>query len=538
MIFGEFPVAKAAGAILAHSLRVGDIAFKKGRLLTAADSAALKDAGIDTVTAARLEAGDITEDDAARRVAQPLTGANLSVSAPFTGRVNLIADAHGVVTIDPAVEALNRIDEGVTVATLPRWDVAQPKQMVATIKIIPFAVPEDVVAECERVAHGARAAIAIAPFKPKTFGLIQTRLPGTKETVLDKTSIVLAARIDGLDGTLSREERCAHDTTSVAAAINDMAAGNCDVVLVAGASAIIDRRDVIPAAIAQAGGQVDHFGMPVDPGNLLLVGRVGTVSVVGLPGCARSPKFNGVDWVLQRLAAELALESADITAMGVGGLLKETAARSQPRDARRDDEAAPRAPRVAAIILAAGQSRRMGRVNKLLAPVDGKPMVHWAVEAAAGSMADSVIVVLGHEADRVRDALAGFDVTFVDNPDFAQGISSSVKHGIAALPDTADGALVCLGDMPRVTSGEIDGLIAAFNPVEGREICIPTWQGKRGNPTLIGRRFFPEILEITGDVGARYLISAYPDLCCEIEMSGNAVLVDVDTRQALAALAR
>ncbi len=144
--------------------------------------------------------------------------------------------------------------------------------------------------------------------------------------------------------------------------------------------------------------------------------------------------------------------------------------------------------------------------------------------------------MLGHEADRVRDALAGFNVTFVENPDFAQGISSSVKRGIAALPDTVDGALVCLGDMPRVTAGEIDRLIAAFNPVEGREICVPTLQGKRGNPTLIGRRFFPEIQEITGDVGARHLISAYPDLCCEVEMSGNAVLVDVDTRQALAAL--
>lgn len=537
MIFGEIPVDDAAGAILAHSLRTEDLAFKKGRLLSDADVAALRDTGIDSVVAARLEAGDVGEDDAARRVAAPLTGPNLSASAPFTGRVNLFAAAHGVVTIDPTVEALNRIDEGVTVATLPRWDVVQPKQMIATIKIIPFAMPEQVVAECERVASGAHPPVAIAPFRPKTFGLIQTRLPGTKETVLDKTSTVLTARIEGLDGKLSREERCAHDTVAVARIIAEMTASGCDIVLVAGASAIIDRRDVIPAAIEHAGGRVDHFGMPVDPGNLLLVGRVGPAPVVGLPGCARSPKFNGVDWVLQRLAADLPLDRADITAMGVGGLLKETAARSLPRAAKPEDEKAPRAPRIAAIILAAGQSRRMGRVNKLLAPVDGKPMVRWAVEAAAGSAAEALIVVVGHEARQVRAALADFDVTFVENPDYAEGISSSVKRGIAALTDTVDGALVCLGDMPRVTSGAIDSLIAAFNPVEGREICIPTWQGKRGNPTLIGRRFFPEIQEITGDVGARYLISAYPDLCCEVEMSGNAVLVDVDTQQALAALA-
>ena len=537
MIFGEMPVAEAAGAILAHSLRAGTVVLKKGRLLSDADTAALRDSGIDTVVAARLEPGDIGEDEAARRVAAPLTGPNLSASAPFTGRVNLFADVHGVVTIDPAVEALNRVDEGVTVATLPRWAVVQPKQMVATIKIIPFAVAEPIVADCERIARSARAAIAVTAFRPKTYGLVQTRLPGMKETVLDKTAAVLGARIDGLDGRLSDERRCAHDTAALTKEITELAADGCDIVLVAGASAIIDRRDVIPSAIERAGGQVDHFGMPVDPGNLLLVGHIGGVAVVGLPGCARSPKFNGVDWVLQRLAADLPLQSADITAMGIGGLLTETAARPQPRAAKRVEEHAPRAPRVAAVILAAGQSRRMGRVNKLLAPVDGKPMVRWAVEAAIASSAEPVIVVLGHEAAKVRAALAGLDANFVDNPDYADGISGSVKRGIAAAPDSADGVLVCLGDMPRVTAGEIDRLIAAFNPVEGREICIPTWQGKRGNPTLIGRRFFPEIQEISGDVGARHLISAYPDLCCEVEMAGNSVLVDVDTQQALAALA-
>jgi molybdenum cofactor cytidylyltransferase len=536
MIFGEFLTADATGAILAHSIRAGDIVFKKGRVLRAADVAALEATGIETVVAARLEPDDVTEDDAARRVADPLKGPNLSATAPFTGRVNLFAEVHGVVTIGPAIEALNRVNEGVTVATLPRWEVVRPKQMVATIKIIPFAVPEEIVADCERIGGIANGAIAVVPFQPKTFGLIQTRLPGTKETVLDKTAGVLAARVQGLDGSLAREYRCAHDTKSVAAALEEMTDSDCDIVLVAGTSAIIDRRDVIPSAIEEAVGRVDHFGMPVDPGNLLLVGRIGSVSVVGLPGCARSPKFNGVDWALQRLAANLPLEPADITAMGIGGLLKETAARSQPRAAKREDDTAPRAPRVAAVILAAGQSRRMGRVNKLLAKVDGKPMVHWAVKAATASVADPVIVVLGHEAERVREALADFDVIFVENADFAQGISSSVNRGIVALPEAVDGTIVCLGDMPRVTAAEIDRLIAAFNPVEGREICIPTWQGKRGNPTLIGRRFFPEIREITGDVGARHLISAYPDLCCEVEMSGNAVLVDVDTQKALAAL--
>ena len=408
---------------------------------------------------------------------------------------------------------------------------------MATIKVIPFAAPAKVVAECEALAGRiAGGMIRVAALQPKRVGLIQTRLAGTKESVLDKTRTVLETRLQTLGGTLVGELRCSHESAELADAITKIQADSVDIVLIAGASAITDRRDVIPAAIVESGGVIDHFGMPVDPGNLLMVARIADTPVVGLPGCARSPKLNGVDWVLQRLCADLPLASADIMAMGVGGLLKEIPGRPQPRSAGEPRPAAPHAPRVAALILAAGQSRRMGPLNKLLQPVDGKPMVQWAVEAARESQAEAVYVVVGHEAEAVRAALAGDAVSFIDNPDYADGISTSIRRAVATLPDEFDGAVVCLGDMPRIGPQQIDRLIAAFNPVEGRAICIPTWRGKRGNPVLIGRQFFAEIQEISGDVGARYLIGQYPDLVCEVEMGDNAVLVDVDTPQALDAL--
>jgi molybdenum cofactor cytidylyltransferase len=327
---------------------------------------------------------------------------------------------------------------------------------------------------------------------------------------------------------------------AVEAAIREMTRDGCDLLLMAGASAITDRRDVLPAALEGAGGTVAHYGMPVDPGNLLMLGRIGQVPAVGLPGCARSPKFNGVDWVLQRLCADIEMDAAHIMRMGIGGLLMEVP-RPQPRAGSADDvtahtAAVPYAPSVACIILAAGQSRRMGRINKLLAAIDGKPMVRWAAEAALASAARPVFVVLGHEADKVRAALASLDVTFVQNPDYAQGIAGSVKRGIAALPAGLDGAVVCLGDMPRIGAVQIDRLIAAYNPVEGRALCIPTWRGKRGNPVLIGKRFFAEMQALTGDVGARPLISQYPELTCEVAMEDDAVLVDIDTPQALEGL--
>ncbi len=440
--------------------------------------------------------------------------------------------------VDRRIEDLNLVDEAITVATVPEWELVEPKQMVATIKIIPFAVPEAKLAVCERIARDAGGLIRVAPLKPKTAALIQTALPGTKDSVLDKSRAVMADRMAALGGSLPHETRVPHETAAVAAAIRDMMAKGIDLLLMAGASAITDRRDVLPAALESAGGTVDHYGMPVDPGNLLMLGHIDGVPAVGLPGCARSPKFNGVDWVLQRLCADIDMDATHIMRMGIGGLLKEVP-RPQPRSGTGDEEeaaAAPRAPSIGCIILAAGQSRRMGSVNKLLAAIDGKPMVRWAAEAALASAAAPVFVVLGHEAGKVRAALEDLDVTFLDNPDYAQGIAGSVKRGIAALPRNADGAVVCLGDMPRVTPGLIDRLIAAYNPVEGRALVIPTWRGKRGNPVLIGKRFFAEMQTLTGDVGARPLISQYPELTCEVEMEDDAALVDIDTPQALEGL--
>jgi molybdenum cofactor cytidylyltransferase len=367
--------------------------------------------------------------------------------------------------------------------------------------------------------------------------LIQTTLPGTKASVLDKTTKVMRGRIEGLGSRLAREVRCAHATDDLVRALDDLGAEGCRPLLIVGASAITDRRDVIPAAIEARGGRIDHFGMPVDPGNLLLLGYdAGGVPVVGLPGCARSPKFNGIDTVLGRLLSGIGVSGRDIMAMGAGGLLQEIPGRPQPRVAgpagRRASKSA-QPPRVAALVLAAGRSTRMGHVNKMLALVDGQPMVARVTDAVLASAAGPVIVVTGYQAEEVGAALAGRAVTMVENPDYAAGLSTSLKRGLAALPSDADGVLVCLGDMPGVTADHIDRLIAAFDPMAGRSICVPTHAGKRGNPVLWAGRFIPEMLEIAGDVGARHLIGAYADLVAEVEMEADGVLVDIDTPAAL-----
>ena len=536
MIFGRIPIADALGAVLAHAVTVGERRLKKGRVLDRDDLHALEAAQVADVIAAKLEADDVGEDLAATRAAAGLFGPGLSAGAAFTGRVNLFAEAHGLLTLEPAeIERLNQIDEALTIATLPPFAPVGPGQMVATVKIIPFAAAERYVAAWERIA-ATGPLLGLARFRPRPVALIQTLLPGLKASVLDKTVEVTRRRLAALGSPLMAERRVAHSAEAVADGLAGMRAEGAELVLIAGASAIIDRRDIIPAGLVAAGGRIEHFGMPVDPGNLLLLGRLDDVPVLGLPGCARSPKLNGVDWVLQRLLADLPVGRAEITRLGAGGLLAEIPSRPLPRaEIGAALESPPHRARIAALILAAGQSRRMGAENKLLIPLDGKPMVRHVAERVLASAARPVTVVLGHQGDAVRAALDGLEIGFVENPDYADGLSSSLKTGLAAVPDGADGAIVCLGDMPDVSPALIDRLIAGFNPIEGRAILAPTRGGRRGNPVLWARRFFDELTALSGDTGAKHLIGNYGEFLTEIEAPDDGVLIDLDTPEALAA---
>ena len=542
MRFGEVPVAEAEGAILAHSLRLGTVALKKARVLSRADLDQIAGAGLSRVVVARLDPGDIGEDEAARRVAEAAAGAEVEAAAPFTGRANLFSRSRGLLVFDrERLDRLNLVDEAITLGTLPPFAVVEPRMMVATVKIIPFAAPAQAVERCVAAARSDGPLLRVAPFRPRSIGLVQTRLPGLKESILDKTREVTEGRLSALGCRLVLEQRCGHASSELAPLIRDAMGHGIDILLIHGASAILDRRDVIPVAIVAAGGCIDHFGMPVDPGNLLLLGHVEGRAILGLPGCARSPKVNGFDWVLERLVAGVAVGPSEIMRMGSGGLLAEISSRPLPRAGAQPapqtkTEVKPQGPRIGALLLAAGQSRRMGGPNKLLAEIDGIPMVTRVARRLLASRARPIIAVLGNQAEAVDAALGKLPVERVRNPEFAAGLSTSLKRGIAALPPDLDGVIVCLGDMPLISGRHLDRLIAAFNPLEGRAIVVPTRHGKRGNPVLWSKRFFPEMTELAGDVGAKHLIGEHAELVTEVEMDDDAVLVDIDTPEALDAL--
>jgi molybdenum cofactor cytidylyltransferase len=532
--FETLPVDAAAGCVLAHSLRVDGRRWSKGRRLEAEDLPLLREAGLAEVTVARLEATDVGEDAAAAELAAALAGPGVEVAAAFTGRCNLYAAADGISTLDvERLNRLNRLDEALTVATVAPFEAVHKGQMLATVKVIPFAVERALLARA--LGELSVPAVKLAPFRPRKVGLILTELPGFKESLLEKAQTAVRGRLAGLGGELVQVHRCTHDTAAVATALQTLLAEpEEELLLIFAASAVTDRRDVIPAALEQVGGTIERFGMPVDPGNLLLLGRHGERRVVVLPGCARSPKLNGLDWVLRRIFADLPLDSEVISDFGVGGLLQEIHERPQPRGATLPDAA--RRPRIAALVLAAGHSRRMGAENKLLAVWRGQPLLRHAVDNALASEAQSVYVITGHDSEAVAATLAGLPVVIVHNLQHASGLATSLQAGLRALPDSVDGVLVCLGDMPRVRAEHLDRLIAAFAPLEGRAICLPTYRGKRGNPALLGRQLFEELAALEGDRGARRLIDQHGELVAEVPVEDAGVLLDVDTPAALAEL--
>lgn len=541
MKFGPVPLNQAEGAMLVHGQTLGGQRYRKGHVLDAADISQLTAADITEVTVAIFEAGDIDENTAAGRLAKAATGTDIRAGIAGTGRVNLFARQAGLAMLDPdAVNRINRVDEGITISTLHPFDRVEAEQIVATIKIIPFAVCEDHLIEAEAVARtaGDNGLVSVRAYQQRSVGLIQTDLPGLPDKVLTKTENVVRDRIEALGSTLSTVVTVEHDLVAIDAALHGLVGSGAELILIVGASATTDRRDVIPAGITQAGGIIEHFGMPVDPGNLTVLARIGDIPVLALPGSARSPRLGGNDLVLERIMANIPVDGEQIMGLGVGGLLKEIPSRPLPRN-----HAAPRArrqeaanPQFAAIILAAGQSRRMGAINKLLIEVDGKPMMRHAVDAAREAGADPVIVVTGHQPDAVKTA-AGAQVTFVHNAQFDQGLSTSLRTGIAAVPDSCDGALIALGDMPKVGPEHLRQLVSSHDPDEGHLICVPTRNGKRGNPVFWDRRFFEEMASLGGDVGAKHLIGDYEDAVIEVPMSDDAILMDVDSPAALERLA-
>ena len=325
MQFGRIPVRSAAGAILAHSVRYNGKTLKKGTVLSTEHIRLLARAGCESVVAARLEAQDLDENETAQRIAACVSGENIYSNRSSAGRSNIFSETSGLLVYDCAeLDRINLVNEAITIAALPPYTVVEAGQAVATIKIIPYGVEEQIVKRIEQMHPHLPPLFRVTVFRRFDIGFIQTFYPGMKQSILDKTRNILDDRLQRLgQSKVIMEERCEHHEDAIKDAFNKFLGADCRMILIAGASATADRRDVIPLAIEAAGGGITHLGMPVEPGNLLVLGEFsGGRPVVVMPGCARSPAVNGFDWVLERLLADIPVTREDIMLMGAGGYIK------------------------------------------------------------------------------------------------------------------------------------------------------------------------------------------------------------------------
>ena len=533
MIFGEVLIDDAVDTILAHTTKISDITIKKGQILTHKDIELLKHHNINKITVARLEISDISEDKAALLIATALKTTLVETGNAFTGRCNLISQTKGLMHLDQTkLDRINLINEAITIATLKNNERVNKGQLIATIKIIPFAVPKSVL---DKVIDNisSNKIISILPFKKKSVGLILTKLPNTKKNILVKTSETTNARIQQLGSEIIHEIRCNHEQQDVINSIKQCENFGCDVILLIGASAVVDREDVLPRSLVKAGGTVDHFGMPVDPGNLLFFGTVRNKPVIGMPGCARSPKLNGFDWILWRILANKKLNKKEVMLMGGGGLLKEISERGHLRKEERTYHINMNNYKITGILLAAGASRRMGSQNKLLSDLNGKTMIEVVATELINSKLSHIIVVTGHESEKIKAALTSLDLNFIHNHEYQRGLSTSLKTALEIIPKDTDGIIVCLGDMPLIKAMHIDKLIDAFNPIEGNSICVPVYGRKRGNPIVWSNEYLTQIRSIDGDIGAKNILDEHIEQITEVPMEENAVLFDIDTPEHL-----
>ncbi len=537
MRYGTFRTEEAEGTVLAHSIRLSTGRISKGERLTGEHIRALLGEGISSVTAVRIDPGDMLEDDAAAAIAAAMADEHLRLSEAATGRVNIYAKVDGLFVADRiVVDQLNRIDPAITLACLSDRVAVRAGDMVGTVKIIPLAADRAKVNAAISMLNASRA-LGLKAFRSHRVILVATELPSLKTSVMDRTAQLLAQRLAVSDSRLVKEIRIPHSAEALSKILQELDLANAaepEMVIVFGASAVADKDDVIPAAIRAAGGQVEQVGMPVDPGNLLVLGKIGGVPVIGAPGCARSPKENGFDWVLNRLMAGETPTAFDITGMGVGGLLMEIPTRPRPRNA---PLAGATAPSVAALLLAAGQARRMGSDgrHKLLAEFDGVPLVRRTAEMLLTSDVSPTVVITGHRREDIEGALEDLEIRVKFNQDYQSGIASSIISGVLE-PEiaAADGVLVMLADMPRITADHVNALVAAFRHAGGDAVVRSVSAGKRGNPIILPRRLYGAVLQLKGDVGARAIIESADVAVVDVDI-GPGCQLDVDTPEAIRA---
>jgi len=520
---------ESQGSILAQSYNLSERKLSKGTRVSKAIVELLNKENIKTILCAVPHENDMDEDAAAEAISNAIDRNRLYAEEASTGRVNFRTPALGVVRYNrELIKKINLVDESIAFSIVEHNQLLAKNDLIATLKIIPFFVSKIYVEQVVTLLSKYEI-FKIHRLEEKKVEFIQTYYDWQKRSIFKATSNVTRSRLDALGCLLEKETLIPHDHESLCSEIKSSLDSGAQVLLISGASAITDRSDYIPKAILSVGGEIIQYGLAVDPGNLLLIGQIGGTTVIGMPGCARSPKLNGFDWVLQLLMANIPITKEELADMGAGGLLMEIASRPLPRALSKSVN--KREKKIMGVILAAGNSTRMGKDNKLLRNVGDASLVRNTAVEMLNSDVDSCSIVLGYQSDKVAEVIKDLNINLILNPFWQEGQASSLKAALNTLDDTYSDLLIMLGDLPGVKSRHINRVIEEHLLTNNRrsKITIPSFNGKKGNPVIWGRSFFPDLLNLEGDVGGRALFNHHPAAINLLDMDDPAVVTDTDT---------
>ena len=522
----------AIGHLSVHAIHTSSYKIRKGAMIRKEDAIEIEQSGIAEIICAVADHDDVHEDDACEYLAALLQTSHIETTPPSTGRVNFNSQRLGLLRYDvDRLKQINLIDEGITLALVQHNQLLAQGDMAATLKIIPFFVSRSSLEKVAIILRGTQL-FTFHPLHPKKARLIQTKFNHQSSSIFEATAAVTHERLFNLGSRLEHSDVIEHSRDALKEKLTQACTSDADLILISGASAIAHRDDLIPSTLLEIGGHVDHFGLAVDPGNLLLLGHYNDKLVIGMPGCARSPKLNGFDWVLHLFLAGLPIDDLELAAMSAGGLLMEIASRPLPRSLSNNK---PRKPHIEAVLLAAGTSSRMGDVNKLTQDVHGTPLIRRVADEISRSKVNGITIILGHDAEQVSKALDGINARFLFNPDYHSGQSSSLRYGLDYLPQIATDMMVFLGDMPFITTDVINRLIDRHLNLQDRwsKITLPSVQQQRGNPVIWGEAFFEEMKTLSGDTGARQLFQSYKSAMNIVPFDDVNLCLDADTEDDL-----
>ena len=520
---------ESIGLVLAQTYNLTNKTISKGTFITNEILDYFKMGNVQTILCAVPEEGDIHEDEAAEAISNAIDKNQIYAEKASTGRVNFKSQSLCLVRYERAlIREVNLVDESIAFSIVEHNQLIAKNDLIATLKIIPFFTKKKYVDQVIKIL-ARNELFKIHTLKKKEVALIQTCFEWQKKSIFTATSNVTRARLEALGCPLKKETLIPHDYKSLCLEIESSIDNGAQLLLISGASAITDRSDYIPKAILSVGGEIIQFGLAVDPGNLLLIGKVGSTTIIGMPGCARSPKLNGFDWVLQLLIANVPINKEELADMGAGGLLMEIASRPLPRALAKSVK--KREKKIMGVILAAGNSTRMGQDNKLLKNIGGASLVRNTAIEMLKSDIDSCSIVLGYQSDKVAAAIKDLNINLILNPLWEEGQASSLKAALNTLDTSYSDLLVMLGDLPGVKSKHINKVIEGHLLTDNRKskITIPSFNGKKGNPVIWGRSFFSDLSNLEGDVGGRALFGQHPAAINLIDMDDKAVVTDTDT---------